>query len=332
MPKYDDVGSLPLPESIPKEEFKRALLGLEDWALKTCRETMEMKIEKGIEVPCYPQLRDMIDQFLEPLKDPDLMEEPYLIRKEEAYIPEVIALKRSAMELPPIKVCVTGPLELSVADFGNKVHEDILLNIARSLNHFIQNVENLKGIDVGVVSIDEPSLGTNSQLIFDTEALMQAWDIAGRTQKKVQVHLHSPLFYEAACKSSGIDIVDIGTAANPGNLETVDPEVVESHAKGVRVGISRTDVLSMGTEFNEKNNVNIWKEDEVNWQGFLDQIDPPSKIAERMEKVYEKFGDLVKYFGPECGLRGSPSRDLAAKIFENTKSGIDLFRSSNMKK
>ncbi|KXA92810.1 hypothetical protein AKJ65_07010, partial [candidate division MSBL1 archaeon SCGC-AAA259E19] len=81
-----------------------------------------------------------------------------------------------------------------------------------------------------------------------------------------------------------------------------------------------------GSEFNEKNNGNIWKDKDVDWENFLFQMDPPERIAERIENVHENFGDRVEYLGPECGLRGAGSRILARKILENTKSGIELFR------
>ncbi|KXB00176.1 hypothetical protein AKJ48_03805 [candidate division MSBL1 archaeon SCGC-AAA261O19] len=325
MPKYDDVGSLPLPEKVNRGEFERGLLNFEDWALKICRESMELKIGRGVEVPCYPQLRDMINQFLEPLKDPKLTEEPYLIRKGEANLPELLALRESSTKLPQLKMCVTGPLELTSAEFESKIHGDILLNLARSLKRFIKNAESMRRVDVGVVSIDEPSLGMNPQLVFDDETLIQAWDIVGDTKMDVQVHLHSALFNETACKSSGVDIIDIGTAGRPENLGLIDPELIDSYEKGVRIGVSRTDALSMAAEFNERNNVNVW-ESGVDWQILLDQIDPPARIAERIEKAYERFGELVKYFGPDCGVGGVIPRDFAAKILENTKSGINLFR------
>lgn len=37
-----------------------------------------------------------------------------------------------------IRICVTGPLELCVAEFGNEVYSDVMMNMARSLNRFIK--------------------------------------------------------------------------------------------------------------------------------------------------------------------------------------------------
>lgn len=326
MIKYDDVGSLPLPENIGMEEFERRLLDFEDEALEIIEESIKLKIKAGVEVPCYPQLRHMNSQFLSLLTDPEKVDEPYLIREDEAYLPELLALERWDIELPPVKVCVTGPLELSVAEFGSNIYEDIILNLAQSLSYFIENAQEMTNLDIEVVSIDEPSLGVNSQLICDDETLVQAWDIAGRADIDVQLHLHSTVFLETACRADNLNILDIGVASNPTNLETVDSETLESYGKSLRAGVSRTDVLSMGSEFNKKNNVNIWEDKDVDWQDFPCQMDPPERIAERIEKVHEKLGDRVEYLGPECGLRGAGSRDLARKILENTRSGIELSR------
>ncbi len=167
--RYDDVGSLPLPDDVDSDEFVQAFMNMEDWALDLYRKSMKLKIDAGVEVPCYPQLRDMNDQFLKILNDNEALEEPYLVRKGSTGLPEFIALEKIDMDLPPLKICITGPLELSVAEFEGRVYDDVMLNIARSLDRFVERARSLDGVNVEVVSVDEPSLGTNPEIDFDPD-------------------------------------------------------------------------------------------------------------------------------------------------------------------
>ncbi len=326
--RYDDVGSLPLPDGVDSDEFDQAFIDLEDWALDIYRKSMKLKIEAGVEVPCYPQLRDMNDQFLKIFNDSEAMEEPYLVRESATDLPEFVALEEMEMDLPSLKVCITGPLELSVAEFEGRIYEDVMLNMARSLKRFVERVRSSESLDVDVVSVDEPSLGTNPELDFDSENLIEAWNIVGDVEEDVQIHLHSSLHYEVACKSEGIDIIDIGTASSPEYLEDVNPEIIDSYGKALRTGISRTDILSMSAEYNDKHDVNIWT-DEAAWDDFLANVENPSEIMERLEEVYQKYGDLIEYVGPDCGLGGAKREELAERILKNTREGINLFLNKN---
>lgn len=323
MPRYDDVGSLPLPEEVDKKEFSEGLMKYGDWALDVYERAMQLKMDAGLEVPCYPQLRDMNDQFLDIMNDPELSEEPYLVYEDDAILPEMRALEMLNIDLTSIKMCVTGPVELSASEFDNEIYEDIMLNMAQSLTRFVENAKSYESIDLQVVSIDEPSLGTNPRLEVEEDVLLEAWSIAGDVDARVQVHIHSPNFYKIACRTDAIDIIDIGMASSPENMKSIDPEVLESYDKGLRTGIARTDVLTMASEFNEKNDANVWSDEEA-WEAFMSETEPPSTIAERIRKVKERYGDLIEYIGPDCGLGGAKRMELARKILENTKSGIEI--------
>ncbi|KXA89547.1 hypothetical protein AKJ40_00015 [candidate division MSBL1 archaeon SCGC-AAA259M10] len=324
MIKYDDVGSLPLPDTVDREGFERAFVNFEGWALDIYRDLLELKIDAGVQVPCYPQVRDMNGQFLKILNDSESVEEPYLVHEDNAVLPEFEALEMLDLNLPKMKICVTGPLELSVSEFEGRIYSDIMMNIARSLNRFIRKAESLKGFDIEVISIDEPSLGTNPSLEFDKSTFIEALNIVADTDRKLQIHLHSPTFYETVCRAEKVDIIDIGAAATPEYLDSIDPEILERYEKGIRVGVSRTDALSLSAEFNEKYNVNVWT-DESAWNNFLEQVEPPSRIAERIEGVYNRFGNFLEYLGPDCGLGGAKKLELAKVILKNTTSGIERF-------
>jgi len=88
---FDDIGSYPLPRGILLE-------GLSPDAYATLvRECMEQKLAAGVEVPTYPQFRDMIDMFMKPIESPDESESPYIVRKEAAEIEELNALEPLAI-------------------------------------------------------------------------------------------------------------------------------------------------------------------------------------------------------------------------------------------
>ena len=83
------------------------------------KSAMQQKIDAGVDVPTYPQFRDMNQMFLEIINDESSQEEPLIVRKDRARIMELSALedvgaqylKKTGKKLN-IRVCVTGPLEL----------------------------------------------------------------------------------------------------------------------------------------------------------------------------------------------------------------------------
>jgi len=128
---FDDIGSYPLPIGVRLKSISR------DQYLQLVGEVLTQKIDAGVEVPTYPQFRDMIRMFMDPIEDPKLSESPYLIKKENAKILELQAV-------PPgqkVRVCVTGPVELYISAFGATSYTDILYNLAESVARFLKMPE-----------------------------------------------------------------------------------------------------------------------------------------------------------------------------------------------
>lgn len=124
---FDDVGSFPLPKGVRLKDLSR------DHYLELVRDVLAQKSCAGVQVPTYPQFRDMIHMFMDDIENPALTESPYLIKKEYANIMELEAV-------PPgqeVRVCVTGPLELYISVFGATHYPDILNNLARSVARFL---------------------------------------------------------------------------------------------------------------------------------------------------------------------------------------------------
>ena len=209
---FDDIGSYPLPKGVRLESLSR------DQYLQLVRDVLAQKRSAGVEVPTYTKFRDMISMFMDLIEDPELTESPYLIKREHAKIMELEAV-------PPgqsVRVCVTGPIELYISVFGATSYTDILDNLAESVGRFFAEAK--REGKMSVASIDEPSLGMSSNIVFSEEEICRALEIASSPciGLDCEVHLHSPLYAEVCARVAGISIVGIESAAHPDYLKLID--------------------------------------------------------------------------------------------------------------
>lgn len=313
---YDDIGSFPLPRGV-----KTAGLSREGY-LDLVGSVLAIKRRAGVECPTYPQLRDMIRMFMDEIENPDLADSPYLIKTEHALIRELEAVRTGET----VRVCVTGPLELYLSAFGATAYSDILYNLAESVARFQE-----KAVDMGkmsVASIDEPSLGMNSNIVFSEDEIIEALEIASRPCRGMdcEVHLHSPLYAEICARVSGINIVGIESASHPDYLGLIDKKMLEETDSFIRAGIARTDILSMSAQLNERLGINLWQ-DMPRLEREIMEMESPAVMKKRLEKAYGRFGERLRSTGPDCGLGSWPSQDLAARLLENCASAVREFRS-----
>ena len=70
---------------------------------------------------------------------------------------------------------------------------------------------------MSVASIDEPSLGMNSNIVFSDDEICRALEIASSPCLGLdcEVHLHSPLYAETCARVPGINILGVESAAHP---------------------------------------------------------------------------------------------------------------------
>jgi 5-methyltetrahydropteroyltriglutamate--homocysteine methyltransferase len=282
---------------------------------------LAIKRQAGVECPTYPQFRDMIGMFMDEIEKPDQSESPYLIKREHAFIRELEAFSSGEN----VRVCVTGPLELYLSAFGATCYTDVLFNLAESMARFLEKARQ-EG-KMSVASIDEPSLGMNSNIIFSEDEIMQALDIASRPCRGMdcEVHLHSPLYAEICARVCGISIVGIESASHPDYLELIDKKILEDTDSFIRAGIARTDILSMSAQLNERLGTNLWQDMPRLGREIMD-LESPAVMKKRLEKAYGRFGERLRATGPDCGLGSWPSQDLAAKLLENCASALRDFR------
>ncbi|HRW33093.1 5-methyltetrahydropteroyltriglutamate--homocysteine methyltransferase, partial [Methanothrix sp.] len=308
---FDDIGSYPLPRGVKLDGLSR------DRYLQLVGQVLAEKISAGVEIPTYPQLRDMIRMFMDPIKDPKMTESPFLIRREEAKIMELEAV-------PPgqkVRVCVTGPVELYISAFGATGYTDILYTLAESVSRFLEWAKE-EG-KMAIASLDEPSLGLNSNIIFSEEEIQEALEIASRPCQGMhcEVHLHSPLYAELCAHVSGIDILGVESAAHPDYLKLIEREVLEDTGTYLRAGIARTDIFSLSAQLNDRYKVNLW-EDLPRLEREITSLESPLIMKSRLDQAYAQFGDRLIATGPDCGLGPWPSQELAGSILGNCAAAI----------
>ena len=311
--RFDDIGSFPLPEGITRDWIERNIDTKEYEEM--VQRAFIMKLNAGVECPNYPQFRDMNEMFLELIKNPELQEDAFLIREENAVIRELECLEGLSYD-GSVRVCITGPFELYYREFGATIFDDVLENIAESLARFARKAVK-SNLNVDCISLDEPSLGTNPELQPSAEQLSLAFE-KFRLEADVQIHLHSPLFYTSILGIESIDVIGIEAAKDPRALDFVDGEEVESADKKLRVGIARSDIDGIIAEYNSKYAVNAWKSHDLILKA-IDEIESPEVIEKRFRTAVERFGDTLAYIGPDCGLFSFPSQEAAVKLLENVR-------------
>jgi 5-methyltetrahydropteroyltriglutamate--homocysteine methyltransferase len=339
---FDDIGSFPLPKGINREWVEQAKKNNDPKLPIILQSAMQQKIDAGVDVPTYPQFRDMNQMFLEIINDESAQEEPLIVRKDRARIIELSSmeevgaqyLKKTGKKLT-IRLCVTGPIELYIKQFGGTAYKDVLNAFAASIDRFISNsIDNAKQFRIAVISIDEPSIGINPQIMLNDSDMIEALSIATKTSglNKIdtEIHLHSPLHYKLICKVPSIGIIGVESAANPSYLDLIDKKDLDDHDKFLRIGVARTDIFQMASVLNEKHNTNVWKE-----QALLEEIttrmETPEIITKRLKKAYSIFGGRIRYAGPDCGLGSWPSQELASNLLRNTCAGIKEFQKNQLK-
>lgn len=330
---FDDVGSYPLPQGVKKEWVEESIsrgTNKKD-VMDITKKAFLDKIYAGVDIPTYPQFRDMVTPFIKKIQENE--ERPFVIREEDAILEEVEIIRAISKDVSErvnkrirLKVCVTGPIEIYLKEFGSKSYFDVLKNIARSVQRFVKNsIISNKFCYTDTISIDEPSIGINPELNFTKDEIVDALEIAtnGIEVDNTEIHLHSSIEYRMMCLIKNIDVIGIECAKDISILKTIDKAYLKEHEKNLRVGIARTDISSLIAEVNEQYNVNAWMDER-----YLDKIfekESVDRISQRLKYAYNILGDIIKYTGPDCGLGSWPSQDMAYRLLNNVRHAIDLF-------
>lgn len=335
---FDDIGSYPLPENVSKDWVKKAFRDRdEDEKLFTViNDAFQQKIDAGVDIPTYPQYQDMNEQFLRVIRDESCCDGPFDVKLECAGIEELEAIETVAKayrekygETLKTRICVTGPTELYLKEFGGSTYTDIYALFAKSVNKFVrQAMKSAKNFKITTVSLDEPSIGLNPELSFGEEDIILALTEASRAASKwgadVEIHLHSALYFNLACQTPTINVVGVESAGTPSYLDLLDKKVFEDTDTFMRLGIARTDIYGLAGGLNEKYNTNVWKEPQYLHE-IVTELETPQVITKRLRLAYRRFGNLIKYAGPDCGLGSWPNQKIAFMLLSNVAQGIKDF-------
>ncbi|WNY27753.1 methionine synthase [Methanolapillus ohkumae] len=337
---FDDIGSFPLPAGISKDFVSRAAFDrdCDEKLFPLLNQVFEQKINAGVHIPNYSQFRDMTEQFLHPIRDENCCDGPFSLKEEFASTVEIEAMEAyfkaqkkntDSFEKPLVRMCVTGPTELYLKEFGSADYVDIYQLFAKDVNLFVRNaMKKAKHFKIQTVSLDEPSIGINPELSLPADemirALTNATRAAGKYGADVQIHIHSPLYYDLACATPTINVIGMESAATPSYMDMMDKKVLSDTDTFIRAGISRTDIFNMAGVLNEKYGGNAWNKPEI-LQKIVTEMETPQVIEKRLSDISKAFGDLVKYAGPDCGLGSWPTQELAAALLKNTGKAMESF-------
>jgi 5-methyltetrahydropteroyltriglutamate--homocysteine methyltransferase len=332
----DDVGSFPLPLRVGRRLFDEAYvrarslvrakkdLSLDSSLLEkfysVVVESFRIKCATGLDVVNYPQQYDMYGQLVDVISQ--AMEKgTYVVDHEDAIIPEVLVIDNEAKRFYEefgkktlLRVCVAGPLELYLRLVGTVPYRDILLMLAETVKRFAENsVLDSKYMKTEVVSLDEPSFGllnvsADNDVIVDV--LEKAFSFSGAVK---QIHLHSSLKVRDVLAVKGLDVVSLEFAASPKNLESLPKKALDESDKYVRVGVARTDVDSIRAELFDRGIA----------KPTADQlVESRETIRSRFEVARQKYGERLLFAGPDCGLGGWPSQEVAKLLLKRTVDAI----------
>lgn len=340
-PKYDDNGSFPLPEKIDKDRFYEYYWkaygglakgydifdnpGLKTYIINTVFEIFKMKIDAGLEVITYPQLIDMYNQFLKPLNE--YQEDSFLIKEDMAIIPEVKIIERFSKQLyelsgGPIRlrVCVTGPIELYIRERGFMIYKDIALRYAESVKRFIKNsMIDTKFIKTETVSLDEPSFGLTYLTNTNEDELIEILDksLEG-IRADNQIHMHTSNAYKVPLKTKNISVLMCEHSSD--DSSPVPKSELEENDKFMRIGICRTNLNNLFAEALEKG---ASMENLETPEGIRSLIDSKEIIKRNLLNGLDRYGDRLKYIGPDCALSGWSPPSVAFELLNRIHSVIE---------
>ncbi len=110
-----------------------------------------------------------------------------------------------------------------------------------------------------------------------------------------------------------LDVLSFEYAASPGNIDSVPKSMLEKSNKQIRVGVSRTDIDSILAELYEKG---------VAKPSAEQLVEPEELIKKRFRFAKEKYGELMTFTGPDCGLGGWPSQEAAELLLKRTVKAV----------
>jgi len=344
-----DEGSLPFIGDFQKflegaSNYGRTIDDSTQFFEKKVLDTFVDKLEVGIDVPNYPQYRDINQMFFDVMEGIGKVGGGYIetaalaLRDRESAIPEVSAIKNRSQDIHEklgepfrLRICVVGPY--TMASFFAYKDKNTFTRLSDVLAQMVEaNVFNDKHGSVVLASIEEPVFGFVDDPLLDRgsegrENLLRAWEsVMNRARAKgaqTCLHLHNTsdeLFWEV----EALNVIE--SHANDSFYQAKrTKERLESADKFLKASIAVTDfdqLIRDNIIANSRQRLNEATIDEKiadAWKTLQNkQIDPTlfvensELMKERLVKTVERFDESrVPYAGPECGMKGFPTYECA---------------------
>lgn len=310
------------------------------------------KAKTGIDIPYYPQFRDMNSMFLELVDGVEKVEKGYVesedmcLKERRKSVPEVEIIREDSKEISEVLgrsfelgVCVTGPYTLSsefaVRDTG------LFLKLGRVASKLVENsVFNGKYGRVSMISVDEPIFGFLSDPLIDfgsegRENLRKAWELiahvskAGSSSVHTCLHLHSTadkLFWEV----ESLDVVE-SEMNNFLYRSKETKKFLESHDKFLKATVCTAnfdELIREKAAASQQQEADVSQEIKKNWKKILSGelnatifLEDTALIRKRIADIANRYGpERVPYASPECGLKGYPTYECALECLRRVAS------------
>jgi 5-methyltetrahydropteroyltriglutamate--homocysteine methyltransferase len=312
------------------------------------------KVKAGVDIPNYPQFRDMNEMFFSLMngfekQGGSMLSLGKIKAKPGKAIPETEIIRRESSRIRSetdvdkvrIKACVTGPYTL--ASFFQYKSPSLYKELGHSLTCILrESIFNTKSAVLDHISIDEPVLGFMNDPLLDygsdgRESLCMAWEEIAHFGSShgidVSMHLHDTsenLFWEV--EHLGILASHVGDPIY--TQESTKTRLKETDKNlWVAIGITQYDTLienyykSMGFTGNIPEKIGeVWtglKNGNVDPYLFLEEA---SLMRKRLEKIVGYFGlERISYASLECGLNSFPNYSVAIECLRRASSVISAF-------
>ena len=364
-----DVGSIPLrvDGSVIREGAKRSqtllsLVGMPDEATSTFEEEVVScfvdKLRAGLDVPNYPQFRDMNEMFYEELRGVEKSEGGYVAQgtlsaRPGSGIAEVEVLRRNLSRIRDeagvdrvrVKACVTGPYTL--ASFFQARSPKLFSDLGHALGEIVsRSVFDTRRGELSLLCIDEPVLGFLNDPMLDygaegREALRGAWDEICRaaTSRGVEtiMHLHDTsedVYWEVehlTVVESHVDDPLYSQEATERRLEETDKRLKASVAVTIFDTLLENHLRGRGVVDDVQQAVGeTWTDIRHGRVDPFTFLEDPGVFEKRLARVVERFGEeRVPYAGPECGFGSWPTYETAMECLSKTSGAVRAFRGSS---
>jgi 5-methyltetrahydropteroyltriglutamate--homocysteine methyltransferase len=323
---------------------------------KTVVDSFIEKLQVGIDVPNYPQFRDMNQMFVYMMEGIEKIDAGYIetknasLRSDNNKIAEVLVIERNAQLIQEktgkpfeLRVCITGPYTLSSL-FPYR-DEKTFLRLGKVIAQILDcNLFNNKNGRTSVVSVDEPTFGLVDDPLIDfgsqgRDNLQKAWETIFHKIKtknaQGMIHLHSTanaMFWDIP----SLDIID-SHVDDPLHKMEKTGKLLESKDKFLKASMTVNDfdelirqkIVAEAKEKMSDSDINekiadTWteiKKRRVDPDIFLETSD---EMKKRVTDVIERFGEnRILYAGPECGLKGYPTYKNAIECLRRIATAVN---------